>query len=1272
MPPGWDTWRTLLAGGQSTYCMYGYTLSMDGHYARTYGTADADYQTDVLAQMGVDFLRVHDSRPFFLTMTPVAPHYEDCAGGGEDTGTSIRPPRRYLDTPADPLPAESLPSFNEKDMSDKPRWMRTLPFLDPSVEKTGYDSKVAAIRAVDDMVGDLALALEQTGQYDRTMIVLTSDNGFQYATHRRDGKINLYEESIRLPMVIHAATQRSARSTSEWVMNNDWAPTIADAAGVTPGLTEDGKSLMPLVEGQWNAVGRRTLLVELPPDYQPSPNTTRPASLIRSKDPALTQDRSRLARPRVCADARPGERGADRPRVLRPARRSVPDGQPASKPAGAARAADERILRERLAQPEDVRRRGVLGAGVLSGASCGSPASRRTRRGQTSPSSAPVRHAPFPGTGRAARSLPVRENGLLANRTCLRGTTQGRSDAAWCNQADRMRHPGARGGSQHPRRWRQGGAAATFIWPRGAVVPRGLTPRKPIMPIIQLSDLWAQLVAKATNEQKAEAAPFRPYIDALSRQIRRREMCEDPGAVQFEVPPYTDQPPTVYLSEADYAAQVAAGDPLAGGTTLIDPGTGIVLGLIDGNGVLQKGSAAAELETISADNTGEADCSPAVEAAVGPEGILVRNGGVRARFAKSGTYRLQEGVDVHPSISLEMDARGSILAVPGKDMPATRPDGAPASLFRVVRRTSDSSQNLAWAPTYSGFNLDFRGVHQNFPVHGIRVPDPDPATNEFDPDPTYSTNKDYSAGGFEWADVIGASGSGIVIEPGNGRFDVMSARALNCTMNGFELGGNDVVLSGHWGAGGCGQFAVKVGQAAGFLAVTGNCWGHPELRSLTCGAMFINRRMSFAVGFTVINDWVRLDGGDNFARGGVFGLNSMATHEENFLSDGVAAPDMTEGGPDPRLQAYFGVSDYKSSNFICNSFLRSTPTPFPGWMNIGGDLTGAYGTAFNWFVDASNEAQVNCIDTINSGPNVKPWSGNQANFTVSIGAPAVLSSTDHGLKDGHKVALTTTGALPTGLAAGIGYYVVASDADSFQLSLSPGGEAIETSGTQSGIHTWGNLSTLPYNARGGAQVNYLLMDSYQCETRIGARGPTHSRVLIGIADDEFGAVDSAGNRMYGVEIGDRTRPGGLPYRNAAYGAWELSNVVQYMDTAGDRRGIKSGATRVITPGQAFQFFSTASKGVDTFTIELPQRMNASQELDHFVFTGGGVASLTWMAMVADNSPHLPKKIDGYTVLRLLYSRDTDAWELLASAAAARPYVELEAVGEIATDCATWA
>ena len=80
-------------------------------------------------------------------------------------------------------------------------------------------------------------------------------------------------------------------------------------------------------------------------------------------------------------------------------------------------------------------------------------------------------------------------------------------------------------------------------------------------------------------------------------------------------------------------------------------------------------------------------------------------------------------------------------------------------------------------------------------------------------------------------------------------------------------------------------------------------------------------------------------------------------------------------------------------------------------------------------------------------------------FTVTIAAPGVLSSENHGLKLNDKVSLTTNGALPTGLSVDTYYFVIegtysdgSKDPDTFKLSATKNGSAITTSGSQSGAH----------------------------------------------------------------------------------------------------------------------------------------------------------------------------------------------------------------------------
>lgn len=72
--------------------------------------------------------------------------------------------------------------------------------------------------------------------------------------------------------------------------------------------------------------------------------------------------------------------------------------------------------------------------------------------------------------------------------------------------------------------------------------------------------------------------------------------------------------------------------------------------------------------------------------------------------------------------------------------------------------------------------------------------------------------------------------------------------------------------------------------------------------------------------------------------------------------------------------------------------------------------------------------------------------------TVTIASPGVFTRKNHGLRTGDRVILSTTGALPTGLSVATWYYVNPLTQDTFTLSSTNGGTAINTSVSQSGTH----------------------------------------------------------------------------------------------------------------------------------------------------------------------------------------------------------------------------
>ena len=99
-----------------------------------------------------------------------------------------------------------------------------------------------------------------------------------------------------------------------------------------------------------------------------------------------------------------------------------------------------------------------------------------------------------------------------------------------------------------------------------------------------------------------------------------------------------------------------------------------------------------------------------------------------------------------------------------------------------------------------------------------------------------------------------------------------------------------------------------------------------------------------------------------------------------------------------------------------------------------------------------------------TNPTTAPWTttpfSNPVMFTsgtvtVTIASPAVFTQTNHGFVAGDTVMFNTTGALPTGLSVGTIYYVIAAGltANTFEVSITASGTAVNTSGTQSGTHT---------------------------------------------------------------------------------------------------------------------------------------------------------------------------------------------------------------------------
>ncbi len=107
------------------------------------------------------------------------------------------------------------------------------------------------VKGVDDNVKRLLDHLAETGELDKTIIMYTGDQGFFLGEHDFMDKRWMYEESLRMPFLVHYPPTIKAGSVNNWLINNtDFAPTILDLAGVKPLDYMQGRSFAAAVQGQ--------------------------------------------------------------------------------------------------------------------------------------------------------------------------------------------------------------------------------------------------------------------------------------------------------------------------------------------------------------------------------------------------------------------------------------------------------------------------------------------------------------------------------------------------------------------------------------------------------------------------------------------------------------------------------------------------------------------------------------------------------------------------------------------------------------------------------------------------------------------------------------------------------------------------------------------------------------------------------------------------------------------------------------------------------------
>ncbi len=201
------------------------------------------HQTTWCADRAIAFMQEAHAGPWLMSVNIFDPH------------APFNPPREYLDR-YDPATLPG-PYFRESDLDAQAK-LRGVDFQNPARRPEEFDAKwhqaayYAMIELIDDNVGRMLDALEETGQRENTVVIFMSDHGETLGDHGLLLKGNrFYEGLVRVPLIISWPGHFPAGLVSDALVElTDLAPTLLELAGAPAAERTAGRSLLPILTGQ--------------------------------------------------------------------------------------------------------------------------------------------------------------------------------------------------------------------------------------------------------------------------------------------------------------------------------------------------------------------------------------------------------------------------------------------------------------------------------------------------------------------------------------------------------------------------------------------------------------------------------------------------------------------------------------------------------------------------------------------------------------------------------------------------------------------------------------------------------------------------------------------------------------------------------------------------------------------------------------------------------------------------------------------------------------
>lgn len=234
-----------------------------GYFYKKLGE-DTVHLTRYTGQKALDYIdKVDESKPFCLSLSFSAPHAHDGAPGQYFWQTTTDPLLQGVEIPeaklSDDKYFEALPQ-SVKDGFNRLRW--TWRYDTPEKYQHSVKGYYRMIAGVDMEITKIRAQLKAKGLDKNTVIIVMGDNGHFLGERQMAGKWLMYDNSVRVPLIVYDPRIDNHQDIDQMALNIDVPATIADLANAPAPANWHGKSLMPIVTGKASTMDRDTVLIE--------------------------------------------------------------------------------------------------------------------------------------------------------------------------------------------------------------------------------------------------------------------------------------------------------------------------------------------------------------------------------------------------------------------------------------------------------------------------------------------------------------------------------------------------------------------------------------------------------------------------------------------------------------------------------------------------------------------------------------------------------------------------------------------------------------------------------------------------------------------------------------------------------------------------------------------------------------------------------------------------------------------------------------------------